>query len=627
MTIPIKFRRGLKTNLPSTASAGEPLFTTDTHELFIGTGDGLASIGTDSSLVERVDNLEKYRSYVTKTYTETFASPKVDREKTTAWYSLSGIRTSKVPGITENFRDVTTIDQAKSYGVTFDVNNGLVKLSNTLEGAMLSTSIPVMEVDKVTMQSDHILPSALGAVSTRKITGDNVITQLHLEPTILVDRLNRMWVISFISRGGIYAVVTNPDDTLAFSGYLYTYGTGQYAATTLINAVVDYYNNIWIALGITNTPELVISITPDFKIFLNPISVRGNVNINSSPPFLKLHTDKNNRVWYAWSASSTFYYGCFNPDGTFFIPTTAQTFNPSASPDNVTIVEDRTKGYICFIIHSTANNVIALRINYDGTNPTAFMNIGKSLNKWLGAVHDEATGITTILGVENNAPLVHRLNLSTGTSSTSRLDGFMAIDHSLPIGFVLQDTTMRVFYHQMNVGSTRLISIDLASLSVIEPDTLIQSGTNTTRASGCLDGYGKLNIMIDTTEYASSTNYKQVKLFRYDTVPTSIEFQVSPDGTSWFPVSLGQELSLSSKTNSLYVKTIMRSPNTGVSPILRSYSLIRRSSRRDHSSLHILNLAFCHSDFFCYIDSQSIALWRRHFLGGKQQRRFDLAIS
>jgi hypothetical protein len=40
----IKLKCGLKGNLPSVAAAGEPLVTTDTQELYIGTGSGIAKI-------------------------------------------------------------------------------------------------------------------------------------------------------------------------------------------------------------------------------------------------------------------------------------------------------------------------------------------------------------------------------------------------------------------------------------------------------------------------------------------------------------------------------------------------------------------------------------------------------
>ncbi|TQK62113.1 F5/8 type C domain-containing protein [Brevibacillus sp. AG162] len=573
MTLPIKLKRGLKANLPPAAAAGEPLFTTDTKELFIGTGDGISAIGTDPTLAERVGKLEKYRSSVSRTYTETFTSPKVDVEKTTAWYSSNGVRTSKIPSITESFTNLSAVDQINSYGVNFDVENGLVRLSNTLEGVVVSSALQVVGVDKLTVQSDYTLPSALGVISTKKVTGEMASKESHLEPTILVDRLNRTWVISSVYREGIYAVVTNPGDSVAFEGYLHSYsGTGYYVASSITNAVVDHNNNVWIAAAITNMPGLIISIKPDFQAFLNPISVRGNNSIYSYPPFLKLHVDKNNRIWYSWSYSSTFYYGCITSDGTFFIPTTSQTFNPSTGVDNAVIVEDRMKGYICFIIRGYSTNTLrALRVNYDGTNQTPYNLIGKASGKWLDATHDESTGITTILSVDNNAPVVHRLNLSTGSSTTLPLTGFMAVDHSLPIGFVLQDNIMRVFYHQQTVGSTRLISIDLATLSIVEPDTLIQSGTNTTRVSSCIDGYGRLTFVMNTSEYSS--NYSLIKMLRYDIVPTSIAIQISPDDTSWFPITLGEEITFPNKTDTLKIKIKMQSPNPGISPLLRNYRI------------------------------------------------------
>jgi hypothetical protein len=47
----IKFKRGLKADLPASANAGEPLFTTDTNELFVGTGSGIVPIvGVDENV-------------------------------------------------------------------------------------------------------------------------------------------------------------------------------------------------------------------------------------------------------------------------------------------------------------------------------------------------------------------------------------------------------------------------------------------------------------------------------------------------------------------------------------------------------------------------------------------------
>jgi len=41
----IQFKRGLKTNLPSSADAGMPLWCTDTQEFYIGTGNGVVKVG------------------------------------------------------------------------------------------------------------------------------------------------------------------------------------------------------------------------------------------------------------------------------------------------------------------------------------------------------------------------------------------------------------------------------------------------------------------------------------------------------------------------------------------------------------------------------------------------------
>lgn len=40
----IQLRRGLKSSMP-TGSAGEPLFATDTRELYVGTGNGNVNMG------------------------------------------------------------------------------------------------------------------------------------------------------------------------------------------------------------------------------------------------------------------------------------------------------------------------------------------------------------------------------------------------------------------------------------------------------------------------------------------------------------------------------------------------------------------------------------------------------
>lgn len=45
----LQFKRGLKTNLPSSAPSGMPLWCTDTKELYIGTDEGVEKIGGSES--------------------------------------------------------------------------------------------------------------------------------------------------------------------------------------------------------------------------------------------------------------------------------------------------------------------------------------------------------------------------------------------------------------------------------------------------------------------------------------------------------------------------------------------------------------------------------------------------
>jgi hypothetical protein len=54
--VTIQIRRGLKSELPSSAAVGEPLFCTDTNELFIGAGLGNPLVSLSSGTVIPVTN-------------------------------------------------------------------------------------------------------------------------------------------------------------------------------------------------------------------------------------------------------------------------------------------------------------------------------------------------------------------------------------------------------------------------------------------------------------------------------------------------------------------------------------------------------------------------------------------
>jgi hypothetical protein len=43
----IQLKRGVKANIPASAAAGEPILTTDTHELSVGTGSAVVPVKVD----------------------------------------------------------------------------------------------------------------------------------------------------------------------------------------------------------------------------------------------------------------------------------------------------------------------------------------------------------------------------------------------------------------------------------------------------------------------------------------------------------------------------------------------------------------------------------------------------
>ena len=56
----LQFKRGLKSNLPNSADVGMPLWCTDTQELYIGTGTGVAKVGgSENSGSSNIDTYSK----------------------------------------------------------------------------------------------------------------------------------------------------------------------------------------------------------------------------------------------------------------------------------------------------------------------------------------------------------------------------------------------------------------------------------------------------------------------------------------------------------------------------------------------------------------------------------------
>jgi hypothetical protein len=97
----IQFKRGLKAALPSVANAGEPLFTTDTFELFVGTGTGVVPVvGVDENVKVGASGT---KDYLSEDYFEQDGTNHIRIKQDTL---LTGVDADKVDG--KNVDDAQT---------------------------------------------------------------------------------------------------------------------------------------------------------------------------------------------------------------------------------------------------------------------------------------------------------------------------------------------------------------------------------------------------------------------------------------------------------------------------------------------------------------------------------------
>ena len=99
----IQFKRGLKADLPTSASAGEPLFTTDTYELFVGTGTSIVPVvGVDENV--KVSATGK-KDYLNEDYFEQDDTNHIRIKQNTV---LSGVNADMVDGVNVDDGGVST---------------------------------------------------------------------------------------------------------------------------------------------------------------------------------------------------------------------------------------------------------------------------------------------------------------------------------------------------------------------------------------------------------------------------------------------------------------------------------------------------------------------------------------
>lgn len=99
----IKFKRGAKASLPASAEVGEPLFATDTNELYIGTGTGVALVTGEDRHVKV--GAEGTADYLNTNYFEQDAENNIRIKQNTL---LSGVDADKVDGKNVDDNEVST---------------------------------------------------------------------------------------------------------------------------------------------------------------------------------------------------------------------------------------------------------------------------------------------------------------------------------------------------------------------------------------------------------------------------------------------------------------------------------------------------------------------------------------
>ena len=77
MSNDIRFKRGIHQNMPTNLEVGEPAFTTDTHELYIGSADGNIPITKKNVSISDVTNESTVSRYVTGKFIQTEIMDKI----------------------------------------------------------------------------------------------------------------------------------------------------------------------------------------------------------------------------------------------------------------------------------------------------------------------------------------------------------------------------------------------------------------------------------------------------------------------------------------------------------------------------------------------------------------------
>ncbi|MGG4492758.1 discoidin domain-containing protein [Brevibacillus reuszeri] len=570
MTIPIKFRRGLKANLPSTATAGEPLFTEDTHEMFMGTGDGIVPV-SDHALKMRVDKLEQSRSTVSHTFTEDFIlAPRVDVDKTTALLSTGKIRTSKLAYHVDDFSSKDYFDSDNSFGVNMDTTAKKVTLNTgTDKGAFVSTVITTEDTDRVTLSTNVVNRSGLGLLKTEKVTDDQ--SKAFYYPQTLVDRSGRDWTVSFVSGVGIHAEIRGEGGSVVFSGIVFTFPYTYVNTYHTHSIAVDYNNRVWVTVLNNSSAARVLyvgAINPNGTVYMSLTNYYQGAGIFL--PACSTVVDPNGRVWIGCAVTTGFSkYLVLEPDGSTYVPITSLGNSSTNSHFKFLYY---AKSNIMVAVISMGSNLYMVKLNLDGAVLGAIANTINSAaltHSNMDAFIDESSDRLCTCAVTASALVTYRTNIDTPATSTySSVVGTFTSARG-HVSFYKDGALVRVVYAHPLTTKLTYLAVSITGWSKVEPDSSIQDGL---RAYFSKDSRGKLLISYDSG--GRGTN-PQVERATIDVVPTAVVMSVTNDnGITWFNAPEGVEVEFPTAGKYIRIRAVLSTPNPTLTPDFNGYTLV-----------------------------------------------------
>jgi Major tropism determinant N-terminal domain len=568
MTLPIKLKRGLKANLPSAASAGEPLFTTDTHELFVGTGESVVPIAaTDPTLANRVEELEMHRSTVSSTYSEEFDTlAYVDSEKTTAGIVGGRVIPTVTPDFTEDFSTTNYFDESNSMGVTVDTTKRLIRNTAGIKnGIFYAKPITIPNTDKVTINAVSNEPSAYAfSEATRFSYSGSVFSQ----PMGFTDRTNRTWKVALVNGTGIYAKVTNPDGSLSFEGTILPFkGNTHTLPFQTADYVVDYNNRVWFSISNSSLGGIVGAVNSDgttFKDWYTLYLGSGTVIATS------MTLDNQNRVWVFHSVASYTRLHVFNSDGSLDKdmlniltsgPTTylRAVYDPIRNQVAIGIMNGNF--FKVYLFDSSFRMIRNIQLTVGGENSSIDLMYDPVLDNYI-AIQTIYTSATTSYAVK-----LYSLHPETLAQTTS-----VANINAHWVSRLVADGSNYHFVYSSNVELNKfyLATFKAADLSVI--DSSVKVSTYAGKHFPFKDSNGVLRSLSLTSRYETN---QAIDEYSFGASKATVTLEVTNNnGLEWRNAIPGEEITFQTPSTSLLLRARLDSPTANLSPELYGYRVI-----------------------------------------------------